>query len=87
MLLPPLAAWAQTTIRGEVREGEGPQVGTPLAGALISSPQTNHVATTDSTGRFELRGREPITTLTVNHLGHQAQTYGWVRPIRFCALR
>ncbi|SNR93656.1 TonB-dependent receptor domain-containing protein [Hymenobacter mucosus] len=74
MLLPPLAAWAQTTIRGEVREGEGPQVGTPLVGALISSPQTNHVATTDSTGRFELRGREPITTLTVNHLGHQAQT-------------
>lgn len=67
-------ALAQTTVRGTVRQTDGPHPGQPLAGATISSPQASQVATTDSAGRFELRGRSAITTLTVNHIGYLPQT-------------
>jgi iron complex outermembrane receptor protein len=66
-------ALAQTTVRGTVRHTDGPQAGQPLSGATISSPQASQTATTDSAGRFELRGRAAITTLTVNHLGFLPQ--------------
>ncbi|MGI4763211.1 MAG: TonB-dependent siderophore receptor [Janthinobacterium lividum] len=66
-------AFAQTTVRGVVRETTGPRAGAPLGGATVSSPQASQVATTDSAGRFELRGRAVITTLTVNHLGYLPQ--------------
>jgi len=66
-------ALAQTTVRGTVRQTDGPHAGAPLAGATVSSPQANQVATTDSAGRFELRGRAAITTLSVNHLGYLPQ--------------
>jgi iron complex outermembrane receptor protein len=65
---------AQSGVRGVVREGSGPRAGASLAGASISSPQANEVATTDSSGYFELRSRQPITVVTINHLGFQAQT-------------
>jgi iron complex outermembrane receptor protein len=68
------AAFAQTVVRGVVRQTDGPHAGVPLGGATISSPQASQVATTDSAGRFELRGRAAITTLTVNHLGYLPQT-------------
>lgn len=64
---------AQTTVRGTVRHTDGPLAGRPLGGATISSPQASQVATTDSAGHFELRGRTAITTLTVNHLGFLPQ--------------
>jgi iron complex outermembrane receptor protein len=67
-------ALAQTTVRGTVRQTDGPYAGQPLSGATISSPQASQVATTDSAGRFELRGRVAVTTLTVNHLGYLPQT-------------
>ncbi|OGX90326.1 TonB-dependent receptor plug domain-containing protein [Hymenobacter coccineus] len=66
-------AFAQTVVRGVVRETDGPRPGAPLGGATVSSPQASQVATTDSAGRFELRGRVAITTLTVNHLGYLPQ--------------
>lgn len=67
-------AIAQTTVRGVVRHTDGPLAGRPLGGASVSSPQASQVATTDSAGRFELRGRAAITTLMVNHLGFLPQT-------------
>lgn len=67
-------AFAQNVVRGVVRQTDGPRAGAPLGGATVSSPQASQVATTDSTGRFELRGRVVITTLTVNHLGYLPQT-------------
>jgi iron complex outermembrane receptor protein len=67
-------AFAQTTVRGVVHAGDGLAAGAPLAGAIISSPQVSQVAITDSVGRFELHGRSVITSLTINHLGYQAQT-------------
>jgi iron complex outermembrane receptor protein len=67
-------AFAQTVVRGEVRETTSPRAGAPLSGATVSSPQATQVATTDSAGHFELRGRAAITTLTVNHLGYLPQT-------------
>ncbi len=67
-------ALAQTTVRGVVRHTDGPLAGRPLGGATVSSPQASQVATTDSAGRFELRGRATISTLTVNHLGFLPQT-------------
>jgi len=67
-------AVAQTVVRGVVRETAGPHAGAPLGGATVSSPQASQVATTDSAGRFELRGRAAITSLTVNHLGYLPQT-------------
>jgi iron complex outermembrane receptor protein len=67
-------AFGQTVVRGVVRETDGAQAGAPLGGATVSSPQASQVATTDSTGHFELRGRSAITTLTVNHLGYLPQT-------------
>jgi len=73
-LLTTSAVLAQTTIRGIVHSGDGPRLGAPLVGAVISSPQASQAATTDSSGRFELRGRQPIVVLTVNHLGYQPQT-------------
>jgi len=66
-------AFAQSVLRGVVRQVAGPHAGAPLAGATVSSPQAGQVATTDSAGRFELRGRVAITTLTVNHLGYLPQ--------------
>jgi iron complex outermembrane receptor protein len=66
-------ALAQTTVRGTVRQTDGPHAGAPLAGATVSSPQASQVATTDSAGHFELRGRAAITTLSVNHLGYLPQ--------------
>lgn len=73
LLLVSLAS-AQTVVRGVVRQGDGLQAGAPVVGASISSPQASQAATTDSSGRFELRGRQPITTLTISRLGYQAQT-------------
>lgn len=67
-------AFAQTVVRGVVRQTDGPRAGAPLSGATVSSPQASQVATTDSVGRFELRGRAAITSLTVNHLGYLPQT-------------
>jgi iron complex outermembrane receptor protein len=66
-------ALAQTTVRGTVRQNDGPHPGAPLRGATVSSPQASQVATTDSAGRFELRGRTAITTLIVSHLGYVPQ--------------
>ncbi|WP_161599425.1 TonB-dependent siderophore receptor [Hymenobacter nivis] len=70
-------AFAQTVVRGVVRgvvrETDGPRAGSPLGGATVSSPQASQVATTDSAGRFELRGRTAITTFTVSHLGYLPQ--------------
>jgi iron complex outermembrane receptor protein len=67
-------AFAQTVVRGVVRATSGMPAGAPLAGTTISSPQASQTATTDSAGRFELRGRAAITMLTVNHLGYLPQT-------------
>jgi len=67
-------AWAQMVVRGTVREADESRAGTPLPGATVSSPQASQVATTDSAGRFELRGRLPFTTVTVSRLGYRAQT-------------
>jgi iron complex outermembrane receptor protein len=66
-------ALAQTVVRGVVRVGDGPQTGAPLAGAIVSAAGASQVATTDSSGHFELRGQRPVTVLTVNHLGYQPQ--------------
>ena len=73
LVLSTSCALAQTVVRGVVRAGDGPRAGAPLAEASVSSPQTREVATTDSSGRFELRGRQPITVVTISHLGFQAQ--------------
>jgi iron complex outermembrane receptor protein len=69
-----LFAFAQAVVRGVVRQTDGPQAGAPLGGATVRSPQTSQVATTDSTGHFELRGHSAIMMLTVNHLGYLPQT-------------
>jgi iron complex outermembrane receptor protein len=74
LLLLTSLAFAQTVVRGVVRQIDGSQAGAPVGGATVSSPQASQPATTDSTGHFELRGRTAIITLTVNHLGYLPQT-------------
>ena len=66
--------FAQTVVQGVVKEGDGPRAGQPLGGAIISYPHASQVVTTDSSGRFEVRSSQPVPFITINHLGHQAQT-------------
>ena len=67
-------AFAQTVVRGVVKEGDGPRAGRPLSGAIISYPHARQVVTTDSSGRFEVRSSQPMPFIIINHLGHRAQT-------------
>ena len=73
LLLSTSLAFAQTVIRGVVKESEGPRAGRPLSGAVVSYPKGSQAATTDSAGRFELRPGRPVPFITINHLGYQAQ--------------
>ena len=69
-LLSTSLAFAQTVVRGVVRESEGPRAGQPLSGAVVSYPKGSQAATTDSAGRFELRPGRPVPFITINHLGY-----------------
>ncbi|RZL02478.1 MAG: TonB-dependent receptor, partial [Hymenobacter sp.] len=61
-------------VTGVVRQTDGLHPGAPLSGATVSSLQASQTVTTDSTGHFELHGRQAISTISVNHLGYLPQT-------------
>ncbi len=69
LLIVPLTAHAQATLRGTVVDR---QTGSPVSGALVAANGNSTSAATDATGNFTLNSATTITSVTVVSVGYAA---------------
>lgn len=77
LLIVPLAARAQVTLRGTVVDQ---QTGAPIAGALVAVSGTSIGAATNESGNFTLTSARTITSVTAIRVGYAARVVSVTNP-------